>query len=91
MIVYSPPQQRNLYDDAVVHETVYKRIRYSLCHDIAIVVIRIVVDIYHRFFDIPHPMPEQINGNHRYGIALLAVFLYIVLVAVLRTKILAEA
>ena len=36
MIVYSPPQQRNLYDDAVVHETVYKRIRYSLCHDIAI-------------------------------------------------------
>ena len=59
-------------------------------YDVSVIVEYVMIDIHYRFLDVAHLVAEQIYGNHRVGKAFLIGFAYVVLVAVLRTKILAE-
>ena len=74
-----------------MHKTIHKRVRQPLSHFLAIVVIRLVVDIQHRFLYISYLMPQQIHCNHRNAIPhRIFILLHILRVCILCTKILPE-
>ena len=58
-------QEGDLYDDAVMDETVDKGVGKALSYLMPVVIIRLVVDIKHGYIYISDPMPEDIYGNHR--------------------------
>ena len=80
-------QAGNLHDNAVVGQTVNKRIWKADCHYVAVVVKRLVVHIKHRLFNIAYFMAEQIHSHHRQGIA---VILHVLWIGIVYTKVLTE-
>ena len=58
-------QEGDLYDDAVMDETVDKGVGKALSYLMPVVIIRLVVDIKHGYVYISNPVPENIYGNHR--------------------------
>ena len=64
-IVHLTMQQRNLYDDAVMRQTLHKRIRQTLGYLLTIVVILLMIHIENRFLDVTHTMAQQVNCHHR--------------------------
>ena len=56
-----------------------------------VIVISVMMDIDDRFLNVSNLMAENIHGNHRYSIALLAIGNDIFLPLILDAKILAEA
>ena len=89
-VVHIAMQKRNLNDDAVVGETLYERLFAAFLHNVAVIVEHVVIYVHYRFFDVPYLMSKEIYSHHRIGKAFLVFFAYIVLVAVLRSKILTE-
>ena len=89
-VVHIAMQKRNLYDDAVVGETLYERLFAAILHYIAVIVEHVVIYVHYRFFDISDTVSKEIYSHHRIGKAFLISLTYIVLVAVLRSKILAK-
>ena len=90
-VVYTAMQKRYLDNDAVVHKTLHKRVGYTLGHLHTVIIVRLVLYIENRLFYVPHPMAEQINGYHRYAIAIgIRILQDIVRIGILRTKVLAE-
>ena len=57
-------QTRNLHDDAVVSQTLDKRIGKAVYHPVVVVIVAVVIDIEYGNFDISHLVPQQIDGNH---------------------------
>ena len=64
-IVDMTMQTGYLNNDAVVRQTVDKRIRQALCHNVVIVVKRLVAYIEHRLLHITNLVTQQIDGYHR--------------------------
>ena len=82
MIVYLAMEQGNLHYNAVVDKTVDKRVFVAIGHLVAIVVHGFVAHINHRLVDVANTMPQQINGNHRNGVALVGTILEHVLLCI---------
>ena len=80
----------NLYDDAVVGQAVNERVWQSFGHDFPVVVIRLVPYIEDRFLDVPHLMPQQIDGHHGNGMLVGAVFVNVTGVFILDAQVLPE-
>ena len=89
-IVYPTMQQRNLYNDAIMLQTLNKRIRNTLLYFFAIISISMVVDIYNRFLYLTDTMPQKIDSYHRNSILLMLFLQHILLVVILQSKITAE-
>lgn len=83
-------KKRYLNNNAVMHKTVNKRVGNALGNHVAIIVVRIMVDIDHRLLNLTDAVSEKVNGNHRNGIARMTVLVDITFVTVLSTKVLAE-
>ena len=83
-------QARNLYNNAVVRQTVYKRIRNPFGDSLFIIVVGIMMDIDDRLINVSYFMSKNIDGNHGHGIALLAVGHNIFLALILHAEILAK-
>ena len=66
-VVYMTVQTRNLNNDAVMRQTVHKSVWKTLCHDVVIIVTRLVAHVQHGFLNVPHLMAQQIDGHHRQG------------------------
>ena len=89
-IVHITVQKRYLNDDTVMGKAFYERLFAAFLHDVAVIVEHVVIDIHYRFFDVSDTVSEEIYSHHRIGKAFLISLTYVVLVAVLRSKILAE-
>ena len=83
-------KQGNLHDDAVVGKALHEGTVFTALDQIAVIVVGVVVDINHRSGDVPHTMPQQINGHHRQRMLVLAVLHDVLLARILGAKILAE-
>ena len=83
-------QKRNLYDDAVVGETLYERLFAAFLHNVSVIVEHVVIYVHYRFIDISDAVSKEIYSHHRIGKSFLISLAYIVFVAVLRSKILTE-
>ena len=79
-----------LDDDAVVSQTVNKRIGQSLRHHTSIIVVRLAAHIQHRLLDVAHLMPKNIHRHHRDSVCTPPLRLHVLLVGILRTKILTK-
>ena len=90
-VVHAPLQSWYLHDYAVVCKALHERLLLSVLDHLSVVVVYIMVYVYHRLLNVAHTMPEQIDSHHGVGKAFRRVAAYVQLVAVLRTKILAEA
>ena len=84
-------EQGNLYDDAVVRQTFYKRVRHAFRHLLSVVVISLMVDVDDWVGNVPHAVSQQIDRHHRVGVSFPGVDLYVVFVAVLHAEVLSEA
>ena len=84
-------QPGDLHDDAVVSQTVHKRIGKPLCHNLAVVVVRLPAHIQHRFLDVAYLVTQQIDRHHRDGVGTATFRLHVGLVGILCPEILAEA
>ena len=91
MVVYLTMQPWYLHDDTVVRQTVHERIRHSLGHQLAVIVIRSVADIEHRLLYVTNLMPEKVDGHHWERIFAVLASYHIFSVAILHAKVLAEA
>ena len=89
-VVHIAMQKRNLHNNAIVGQTFHKRLFIDVGHDVSVIVKHVMIDIYYRFLDVSHLVPEEINSYHRVGKAFLIGFAHVVLVAVLGSEILAE-
>ena len=81
-----------LYNDAVVYKALDKGVWQALGNFVPVVVVRLVVDVEDRLFDVAHFVPQQVDGNHWYGISVFETFLFlnIIGVRILCSKVLAE-
>ena len=91
-VVNLPVQEGDLYDDAVMDEAVDKGVGKTMRHLMAVVIIRLVIDIKHGHVYISNPMPENIYGNHRNAVG-WSHFLahHVLFVGILSTEILPKA
>ena len=90
-VVHTAVKQRNLYDDAVVYETLHKRVGHPCGHLHSVIVVRLVLYIKHGLLDVAHAMSEQIDGYHRYAPTIGVIILDdVVGIGILRTEVLAE-
>ena len=80
-------QPRYLYDDAVVCQTLHEGIGQTFRHHVAIIVVRLVMDIDDWLLDVAHFMSQQIDGNGGQRI----VAFHVLRVRVVHAEILAEA
>ena len=80
-----------LNNDAIVRQTIYKRIGQSLCHHTTVIVVRLAAHIQHRLLDVAHLMPQQVYRHHGNGVSTTPLRLHVLFIGILRTKILAEA
>ena len=53
-----------LHDDAVVHQALHEGIGDALRHLVAVIVVRLVVDIEHGLLDVAHLVAKQIDRYH---------------------------
>ncbi len=76
-----------------MNEALHKWIWHASSNLLAIIVVGLVVYIKHRHVYVAHPVSHDINGHHGVSIFFLRflVLVYVVLVAVLRSKILTES
>ena len=84
-------QPRNLHNDTLVVETVYKWIWKPLSNGIPIIVKRLFLHIDNRFFHISDLVSKQIYSYHRQSMAIPSLTHNILRVLVLHPKILAES
>ena len=84
-------QEGYLHDDAVVGQTVDKRVGQSFGHLPVVIVVRVAAHVEHRFLDVANLMAQQVDGHHGDGIALPAVGYHVGRIGILGTQILAEA
>ena len=97
MIAQPAMEQRYLHDDAAVGEAVDERVGQALRHWLAVVVLCLGGDVKHRLLNAAHAVAQQVDGNHGQGV--LAIVdggtvdggHHVLLVAVLRAYVLAEA
>ena len=89
-IVNSTMQQRNLHNDAIMLQTLYKRIRNTLLYFFAIIIISMMVDIYNRLLYLTDTMPQKIDSYHRNCILLMLFLQHILLIVILQCKITTE-
>ena len=91
-VVDLPVQEGDLYDDAVMDETVDKGVGKALGYLVAVVIIRLVVDIKYGYVYISDPVPENIYGNHRNAVGRPHLLVHHVLfVGILSAEILPKA
>ena len=64
-VIYLSVQSGNLYDDAIVGQTLHEWVWQSFRHHFLIVVAGHVVDIQHRLLDIAYFVTKQIDSHHR--------------------------
>ena len=67
-VIDMPMQTRDLNNDAVVRQTVYKRIGEPFRHHMVVIVHSLVVHVKHWFLDITDFMTEEVNGHHGKGL-----------------------
>ena len=91
VIIHLTSEQRNLYDDAVVLQTLHKRIRLIKHYLLPLVVVNAMLGIDHRLVDFTYTMPQQIHCNRRKSILVVRFFRHILLVVILQGEILTEA
>ena len=82
-------KQWNLHDNAVVGQTLYKRVWQSLRHHQSVVVVRLVAHVENWFLDVAHPVPKKIDRHHRQGLA--PIIGHVARILVLHAEILSEA
>ena len=90
LVVDLSVQAWNLYDDAFVGETLHKRVWQSLCHYVAVIVIRLAAYVEHRLLDVADFMSQQVNGHHGNGISPLVLRQHVFNVSILCTEVLTE-
>ena len=90
-IVHSSFQQRNLDNNAVVLQTLYKWVWLLLENFISFIVIYLMLGIDYGILEFTHAMPQQINSHSRQGKLTLGFLAHILLVVILHSQILAEA
>ncbi len=76
-----------------MNEALHKWIWHASCNLLAVIVVSLVVYIKYWHVYVAHPMAHDIDCHHWISVFLLCVLVlvYVVLVAVLRSKILAKA
>ena len=74
-----------------MRQALHKRIVVATCQQVAIIVVRMMVDVDHRRRDVANPVAEQIDGHHREGMLVSALLHDVLLPRILGTQILAEA
>ena len=90
-VVDFPLQSWYLDYDAVVYKALDKGVGNSLGYFIAVIVIRLVLDIKYGHFYISHLVSQQVNGDHGQTISHRVIFLYHILgIGILCAKILSE-
>ena len=62
-------------DDAVVDQALYERIRNTFCYYLALIVVRMVIDINDGFLNVTHTMPQHIDCHHRGSMSLRIILL----------------
>ena len=90
-IVYPSSQPRNLDNDAVMLQTLYKWVWLLLVYFISLIVIYLMSGIDDGFRELSHVMPQQIHRHGRQGILALGLLAHILLVVILHSQVLAEA
>ena len=89
-VVHTTVQQRYLHDDAVVRKALHKGIGLFALQHIAVIVVCLVTDVDDGGRNVSHPMAEDIHRHHRQGMSTATVVHDVLLLAILRTEILAE-
>ena len=89
-VVHVAMQKRYLHNDAVVGKTLHERLFMAVDYDVSVIVEHVMIDIHYRLLDVAHLVAEQIYSNHGVGKAFFIRLAYVILVAILRTKILSE-
>ena len=90
-IVYPSSQPRNLDNDAVMLQTLYKWVWLLLVYFISLIVIYLMSGIDDGFRELSHVMPQQIHRHCWQGILALGLLAHILLVVILHSQVLTEA
>ena len=72
-------------------QTLHKRVGHAVLHELAVIVIRLMVHIHDRLLHLSDAMPQEIDGNHGYGILPVIFLQHILLVVILQGEVTAEA
>ena len=85
-------QARYLHDDTIMRQTIYKRIRKTLCHLVPFIIEGIMFYIQYRLLDVTYTMTQQIDCYHwnSHAVSIL-LFQHIVRIGILSSQILTES